>query len=365
MVDGWPDGHGRRAAGHQPGDGVQVGAPLPDGRSARASRTAAPDPIIRPAVRPTQVTAAIISARTRRRYGPARLAPAHRPSPLDHLRRPPTRRPQPAAGHRPGDRRPGPLRRLPSGRARPPGPQEARPGARRWRLAGPRPGRRRIQDRGSVGYDHLEVVRRRCQPLRRRRAGHRRTRRERLVGGRAGRHRVRRGRGPDRADADRQRRELSQRTPIATTLAEPRTSATSGPGRTGRRPTARPSASSRRCSTSGPTPGHIARTTTGSQALSRWVDFYNHGRPHTAIGGHVPMHGCQQRPWESQLAHEAAEDRGSGAHDARSHRARRGVGSEQCFEIGHCRRDVRLGAVVVPFDGDEHLGGVESRRALG
>ncbi len=70
-------------------------------------------------------------------------------------------------------------------------------------------------------------------------------------------------------------------------------------------------------------------------------------------------------PNAPDLAPEAAEGGRLGGYDTRRRRARRGVGSEQCCEFGHCRRDVRLGAVVVSFDGDEHLGGVGTRRALG
>ena len=35
-------------------------------------------------------------------------------------------------------------------------------------------------------------------------------------------------------------------------------------------------------------PGRIARTAPPIAPCRRFVDFYNHGRPHTAIGGLVP-----------------------------------------------------------------------------
>ena len=139
VVDGWPVATVAEQLGISRATGYKwvrryraEGLPGLEDRSSRPHRS--------PRRSSDEVTAAIIRAALRRRYGPARLAPltGHPRSTIYGVLR--RRRPQPPARHRPGDRRPGPLRGLPPGRARPPGPQEARPGPRRRWLARPRPG---------------------------------------------------------------------------------------------------------------------------------------------------------------------------------------------------------------------------------
>ena len=257
VVDGWPVATVSEQLGHQPGDRLQVGPPLSGRRTARS----------RGPQLPTAPLAAPLVRRGDRRDHPGPRPPAlrsgppgsaHRPSALDDLRRPPraglnrlrdtdrvTGAPVRYVACHPGalvhqDHKK--LGRVPDGGG--------------WRVLGRDQAPSRSQGprlRPSRG------LRRRRQSLCRRRAGRRRARRERLVGGRARDRPVRRGRGPHRADPHRQRRELPQPR-LSRRPRPPSTSATSAPGPTGRRPTARPSASSRRCSTSGPTPGPIART---------------------------------------------------------------------------------------------------------
>ena len=65
--------------------------------------------------------------------------------------------------------------------------------------------------------------------------------------------------------------------------------ATSGPGPTGRRPTARPSGSSRRCSTSGRMPGRTGRTPSARRPSRRSSTSTIERRPHTALGGLSPL----------------------------------------------------------------------------
>ena len=159
VVDGWPAAHGRRAARDQPGDGVQVGPPL-SGRGpgrARGPQLATASlaaPLVRRGRRPTILARAGRPALRPGPPGAAHSAIPARPSTASSRRR----RPQPAPRRRPGDRGAGPLRRLPPGRARPPGPQEARPGpdGGGWRVLGRL---RRLAPRPrDVGYEHLEVV---------------------------------------------------------------------------------------------------------------------------------------------------------------------------------------------------------------
>ncbi|MBP3042879.1 integrase core domain-containing protein, partial [Arthrobacter sp. zg-ZUI227] len=33
-----------------------------------------------------------------------------------------------------------------------------------------------------------------------------------------------------------------------------------------------------------------------TDALGPWLDFYNHQRPHTSLGGKAPITRCNQRP---------------------------------------------------------------------
>ena len=208
-----------------------------------------------------EATAAILSARARPALRPGSPGPADRPPALDDLRRPAPRRPQPLARHRPGDRGSGSLRGVPPGRARPPGPQEARPGAgRRW-LAGPRPRVSRPRIARVRGYDHLEV----------------------FVDD-ASRYAVVVPVADERGESASWAVELavakfaevgiriermltdngaSYRSHAYRDVLERSRSATSGPGRSAPRPTARPNASSRPCSTSGPTPGPTGQTATG------------------------------------------------------------------------------------------------------
>ena len=66
-------------------------------------------------------------------------------------------------------------------------------------------------------------------------------------------------------------------------------SATSRPSPTGRAPTARSSASTRRWRANGPTASSTAHTTTRAAALPHWLDHYNTARPHSSLGGQPPI----------------------------------------------------------------------------
>ena len=139
----------------------------------------------------------------------ARLAPLTGSSALDDLRRPAACRLNRSARHRPGDRRPGPLRGVPS-RERSStrttrssaGCPTAAAGESSARASRPRIGASAATTISKSFVDdasrYAVVV-----PVADERG------RERFVGRRAGGRPVRRGRGPDRADADRQRGELS------------------------------------------------------------------------------------------------------------------------------------------------------------
>ena len=73
------------------------------------------------------------------------------------------------------------------------------------------------------------------------------------------------------------------------------------PDPTDRRRTARPSASSRSCRTSGPTPAHTAPTRNGC-TNSRAGSTATITADRTAMSaGLSPPHTCKQRPWELQL----------------------------------------------------------------
>ena len=61
------------------------------------------------------------------------------------------------------------------------------------------------------------------------------------------------------------------------------------PGLTGRRQTARRSASSARCSSAGPTPQPYTTERERAQALPDAIDTYNRNRPHRALGGRTPL----------------------------------------------------------------------------
>ena len=243
VVDGLADGDGRRAAGDQPGDGVQVGPPLSGRRPAWARGPKLPaTPLATSFIRRGDGGDHRSSHPPTLWSGPP--GPADGPSALDHLRRPAPGRPQPPARHRPGDRA-APVRYVACHPGAPSSTRTTRSSAGcpmavagasstgACRAGSPRP--RQRSPRG---------VRRRRQSLCRRRAGRRRARRERLVGGRAGGRPVRRGRDPDRADAHRQRRELSKPR-LPRHPAAHRHPAQADPTPIARRPTARPSASSR------------------------------------------------------------------------------------------------------------------------
>ena len=200
------------------------------------------------------------------------------------------------------DRRacPSALRGLPPGRARPPGPQEARPDPRRWWPPGPRSLDRDAPRAKGGRLRPLRGDRRRPQPARRRRPG-------------PGRERGERGRAPSPS-----RWPCSQPTGIVVervmtdnglgvSLERPTgrssaTVATRAPGPIDRRPTARPSGSSGRSSREWAYARPYRSNAERLAALPALVDFYNHRRPHTALGGLTPIGRCQQPPWGPQLA---------------------------------------------------------------
>ena len=212
---------------------------------------------------------------------------AHRPSALDHLRRPAPGRPEPPARHRPGDRCPGPLRGLPPGALVHQDHKKLGrvPDGGGWRVLGR--GRVAGITAASSRLRPSRGVRRRRQPLCRRRAGRRRTRRERLVGGRAGHRPVRRGRDPHRADTHRQRRELSQPR-LSRHARAATTSATSAPGHSDPQTNGKAERFIQTLLNEWAYARPYRSNGDRLQALPRFVDFYNHGRPHTAIGGLVP-----------------------------------------------------------------------------
>ena len=66
-------------------------------------------------------------------------------------------------------------------------------------------------------------------------------------------------------------------------------SATSAPAPTGRRPTAKPNASSAPCSAAGPTAPSTAQASERTAALDGWLWHYNHRRRHSALGHQPPV----------------------------------------------------------------------------
>ena len=116
---------------------------------------------------------------------------------------------------------------------------------------------------------------------------------------------ARRVRPPWRARARRAHRTTRRPTPSpATSAAWPPPLAwhCGTPGPTARRRTARPSASSRSCRTSGPTPAPTAPTPSGCTS-SRAGSTATMLAGHTAVSaGLSPPHACKQRSWEEQLA---------------------------------------------------------------
>ena len=195
----------RRAARHQPRDRVQVGAPVP-GRGLAGLADRSSRPRRSPRRWPT---------RSKARSSPPGPAGAMDPIGWDRCRACRPRRStgsspgrlQSPARRRQGDRGPGPLRRLPPGRAGPPGPQEARPDPRRRRLAGARPGPGPPCSRVATSTSRWSST----TPAATRSWFRSPTnRRERSGGARDRGGRVRQGRHPDRAGADRQRVGLPQ-----------------------------------------------------------------------------------------------------------------------------------------------------------
>ena len=65
-------------------------------------------------------------------------------------------------------------------------------------------------------------------------------------------------------------------------------SATCASGPTGPAPTARPSASSRRCSTNGPTSDIYGSSAERTAALPLFLERYNFRRPHGSLGNRAP-----------------------------------------------------------------------------
>ena len=64
---------------------------------------------------------------------------------------------------------------------------------------------------------------------------------------------------------------------------------TSAPAPTDHRQTAKPNASSARCSTAGPTAPSTAQATNAPTALDGWLWHYNHQRRHSALGHQPPV----------------------------------------------------------------------------
>ncbi len=287
-LDGWPIGEGRRGPGREPNDRPQVGRPLP-GRGLAGSRgpqlaaasLAAPDAARARSRRSSR-------ARVERRWGPHRLGPLlgqPRSTVYAVLAR---------AGYsrlRDADRLSGvPVRYVHDH----PGSLVHQDHKKLGRI--PDGGGHRLLGRAAAPHRHGEApasatttsrsssttppgwpTSPRCPT----RAP------QRQPGAARRRGLVRRARRPDRAGPDRQRLGVHQPDLRArrSTRSAP---ATSGPGRTGPRPTARPSGSSRRCSPSGRTAGSIAPTTSASSALPGWVALLQHERTHTALGGITP-----------------------------------------------------------------------------
>ena len=71
-------------------------------------------------------------------------------------------------------------------------------------------------------------------------------------------------------------------------------SATSAPGPTRRAPTARSSATSRRCNASGPTRSSTPPATARRASLPHWVRHYNERRTHSALGNRPPLHRVRE-----------------------------------------------------------------------
>ena len=69
---------------------------------------------------------------------------------------------------------------------------------------------------------------------------------------------------------------------------------TASPGRTGRRPTAKPSASFKRCCASGRTACPIAARPAGRRRSRPYLRFYNHRRPHASLGRRSPWMRFQE-----------------------------------------------------------------------
>ena len=86
---------------------------------------------------------------------------------------------------------------------------------------------------------------------------------------------------------ERQRTELpiTSRSPSSAPNAR---SATCSLARIGRARTAKPNGSSKRCCASGPTPPPTRARAPPLRALPGWIDYYNHQRPHSALGHRTP-----------------------------------------------------------------------------
>ena len=263
----------------------------------RARGPRAHDRTARRAAVPDALEAAILAARAEWRYGPDRLGPAARPA-----------APRPSTGScarrgfsrlRDADRvTTAPVRYVAChpGALAPPGPQEAGPHPRRRRLAGrsaagsaPSHGEQR-RVRASRGR------RRRRQPLRGRRAGRRRDRGA-----------ARRARSSSRPPSSPGSASAIERvlTDNGARLSRRTLTATPSPASAARHKRTRPY----RPQTNGKAERFI-QTLLDEWAYARpyrsnaralgsppaFVDFYNRGRPHTALGGRSPLDAVNNVP---------------------------------------------------------------------
>ena len=259
-------------------------APLPGGGRGRAPR-----PQLCSAFQPPPHRSRARGAHLRRAPQPGVRAAPHRlgarDRPLHRLRRAQALRSQPPRSPAPREQAPAALR----------APRPRRPAAYRREEAGPHPRRRRAPRARPLRRDPAHPRprlpprrRRRPQPLRLCRRPARRARPQLRRLPRAGARRVR---PPWRARCAACSPTTRRPTPSpATSAAWPRPLAwhCGTPGPTARRRTARPSASSRPCRTSGPTPAPYRSNAERLHQLPRWLYRYNARRPHGGIGGAVP-----------------------------------------------------------------------------
>ena len=108
-----------------------------------------------------------------------------------------------------------------------------------------------------------------------------------------------------RAGDERQRLLLSLR-PSTPPPAASSGSATSAPSPTGRAPTARPSASSRRCQTAGPTERIYGSSAERTAALPGWLAHYNFTRRHGSLGHRAARSSARRAGTTRRRAHAAA-----------------------------------------------------------